>query len=59
MDLSPEDEKFLRELQHRMLRDAIIEQQTGMSAIAPSRYKRITSSLVDDNPNADETRPPH
>ncbi|EFU9974450.1 hypothetical protein H3I08_004015 [Escherichia coli] len=57
MDLSPEDEKFLRELQHRML--SIIEQQTGMSAIDPLRYKRASSPLVDDNSNADKTRPPH
>ncbi|WP_283387131.1 hypothetical protein, partial [Escherichia coli] len=42
MDLSPEDAKFLRELQHRMLREAIIEQQTGMSAIDPLRYKRAS-----------------
>ncbi|WP_283570181.1 hypothetical protein, partial [Escherichia coli] len=59
MDLSPEDAKFLRELQHRMLREAIIEQQTGMSAIDPLRYKRASSPLVDDNSNADKTRPPH
>ncbi|ART15887.1 hypothetical protein EYD65_004645 [Escherichia coli] len=57
MDLSPEDAKFLRELQHRML--SIIEQQTGMSAIDPLRYKRASSPLVDDNSNADKTRPPH
>ena len=59
MDLSPDDAKFLRELQHRMLREAIIEQQTGMSAIDPLRYKRASSPLVDDNSNADKTRPPH
>ncbi|EEY4403394.1 hypothetical protein DRH16_004565, partial [Escherichia coli] len=43
----------------RMLREAIIEQQTGMSAIDPLRYKRASSPLVDDNSNADKTRPPH
>ncbi|EFG9843530.1 hypothetical protein ACYRA0_003985 [Escherichia coli] len=55
MDLSPEEEKFLRELQHRMLREAIIEQQTGMSAIDPSRYKRTSYPSVEDNLNEDKT----
>ncbi|WP_272482356.1 hypothetical protein [Escherichia coli] len=33
MDLPPEDEKFLRQLQHQLLMDAIVEQQTGSSPI--------------------------
>ncbi|KNY92556.1 hypothetical protein AGA29_01010 [Escherichia coli] len=48
MDLPPEDEKFLRQLQHQLLMDAIVEQQTGSSLIDSSLNKKAASRFIEN-----------